>query len=126
MQHNSRHGRDFVSPGKKTEVEVMGTLKAAFWTSVVLAMISIDIVGQPNDGPLGMGFALFYAATCGPWIASYWLRNRHPAFMWIHRDLYLPGYRRTKRLLGWLLIITLTAAAMEMYRQSNSPNRDRF
>ena len=76
--------------------------------------------------PLGLGFALFCAATCGPWIVSYWLRHKHKVFMYIHKEMYLPGYRRTKRILGWLLLITLTAAAMEMYRQGSSSSRNRF
>ena len=93
---------------------------------MVTALIAIDIAGGPEDGPPGMGFAIFYTATVGPWIASYWLRDKHRAFTWIHRDLYLSGWRRTRGFLGWLISIILVAAAMEMYRQSSKPNRNRF
>ena len=66
------------------------------------------------------------AATVGPWVASYRFGERHRAFLRIDSDLYLPGWQRTWKFLGWVISIILVAAAIEMHRQGSRSAGDRF
>ena len=94
-------------------------IKAGFWTAVAVLYFVLDILFEPNGQPWGVGHGLFAWAIYGPWILSYWLRNKHVAFMWIHRDLYLDIWKWQKRLIARWAPIFAAAAAMEMYRQSS-------
>ena len=100
--------------------------KAAFWTTAAVLFLVLDFIFEPNADPYGVGHGLFAWAFYGPWIVSYWLRNRHRAFMWIHSYLYLDTYLRLRRVFVRVAPIAAAAAAMEMDRISVNRNRNRY